>query len=193
MTQSRARSAAIGLPAAGNYEIDPARSVIEFTTRHLFGLGRVRGSFALSEAAVEVTHPVERTASRAQIPVASVKTGNAGRDAAVKSPRLLDERSHPYITFRSDGLSHDAHGWEAAGHLTVGDVTRPVTVRVADVEVDGREVHVTGNAHIDRYEFGVTGMRGLASRHLEMRLRILARKSSSTSSSIQQHSAKEES
>jgi polyisoprenoid-binding protein YceI len=34
-------------PQPGHYNIDPSRSQVTFATRHLFGLGRVKGSFAI--------------------------------------------------------------------------------------------------------------------------------------------------
>ena len=34
-------------PHPGHYDIDPSQSRVTFTTRHLFGLGRVKGSFAI--------------------------------------------------------------------------------------------------------------------------------------------------
>ena len=38
-------------PATGIYDIDAVESRIEFDTKHLFGLGKVRGTFALIELA----------------------------------------------------------------------------------------------------------------------------------------------
>jgi polyisoprenoid-binding protein YceI len=34
-------------PQPGHYDIDPSRSRVTFATRHLFGLGRVQGSFVV--------------------------------------------------------------------------------------------------------------------------------------------------
>jgi polyisoprenoid-binding protein YceI len=36
-------SAAVQAPPAGRYAIDPAGSSVTFVTKHMFGLGKVRG------------------------------------------------------------------------------------------------------------------------------------------------------
>ena len=38
-----ATSTAVQAPAAGRYAIDPAGSAVTFVTKHMFGLGKVRG------------------------------------------------------------------------------------------------------------------------------------------------------
>jgi polyisoprenoid-binding protein YceI len=162
------------LPVEGRYEVDPVRSGLEFTAKHLFGLGRVRGSFALSDGTLDVAEPVGESSGQVRIPVASVHSGNARRDETVKSNRLLNERSHPYITFRSGGLSFGPQGWVVAGELTVGESTRPIEVRVENLSMDGRELRLTALASVDRYDFGVTRLRGLAGRHLELRCKVVA-------------------
>ena len=174
MTSPSPRADVLDVPLTGSYEIDPVRSTVEFHTRHLFGLGRVTGSFGLSDGVLDVAEPPTKSFAQARIPVASVHSGNASRDEAIKSGRLLDERSHPYITFRSEGLTFGPQGWIVAGRLTVGEVSQPIEVRVVDLSVDGRELRLTAVAAVDRYAFGVTAMRGLAARHLELRCKVIA-------------------
>ena len=50
--------AALAVPAPGRYEIDTGRSAVTFSTRHLFGLALVCGSFAIRAVTVEVAEPV---------------------------------------------------------------------------------------------------------------------------------------
>ena len=40
-------TATVQIPATGTYRIDPPGSSVSFTTRHLFGLGVVRGTFGV--------------------------------------------------------------------------------------------------------------------------------------------------
>lgn len=88
------RPAAVNPPLVGIYRIDPAHSTIAFTTRHLFGLGVVRGSFAV-------------------------------QDGEIRS-------------------------------------------------ADGPELRLRAHARADRYDLGVTAARGMAARHLDLDLDILA-------------------
>lgn len=174
MTSPSTRANVRDVPLTGTYEIDPVRSSVEFHTRHLFGLGRVTGSFGLSDGVLDVAEPPTKSFAQARIAVASVHSGNTSRDEAIKSGRLLDERAHPYITFRSEAVSFGPDGWVAAGQLAVGDATRQLEVRVVDLSVDGRELRLTAVAAVDRYAFGITAMRGLAARHLELRCKVIA-------------------
>src|SRR5262249_25574256 len=60
-------------PQPGHYEIDPSQSRVTFTTRHLFGLGRVKGSFAIRRGSADVADPVAASAIYPEIETASVR------------------------------------------------------------------------------------------------------------------------
>ena len=153
---------------SGDYDIDPARTTIRFRTRHMFGLGPVRGTFALRSGAVSVTDPVDGSAVYAEIDAASFHTGNPQRDRAVLQRRHLDAARHPVITFAAHGTNPVAG--TINGTLTVRGVDRPVTLIISSAEPAGAEVAVTGSIHIDRYDFGLTAMRGMVGRHLDLEL-----------------------
>src|ERR1700739_3987910 len=104
-------------PQPGHYDIDPGRSRITFATRHLFGLGRVRGSSAIRGGAAGVADPIAASAIYAEIEAASFRTKNRQRDHSVLSPRFLDPAGHPVMTFRSDRV--EAGGQVLTGTLTV--------------------------------------------------------------------------
>ena len=56
MTNTRAatRQTAAGVPAPGRYRIDRARSSVTFRTRHLFGLGVVSGTMAITHGEMTI-------------------------------------------------------------------------------------------------------------------------------------------
>jgi polyisoprenoid-binding protein YceI len=56
--------------------------------------------------------------------------------------------------------------------LTVRDVTRPVSVSIAQSVVAPGSFTVRATARIDRADFGVTASRGLAGRYLDLTLEI---------------------
>jgi hypothetical protein len=66
MNSTVTQPAAITAPAPGSYRIDAVRSAITFTTRHLFGLGAVRGSFELRDREIHVTAPLSGCLARAR-------------------------------------------------------------------------------------------------------------------------------
>jgi polyisoprenoid-binding protein YceI len=166
--------AAIVAPAPGTYRIDAARSAITFTTRHLFGLGAVRGGFELAEGEIRVTDPVHESSARAKISAASFRTGNASRDSAVRSARLLDTGAHPGITFISRRLDQAGGRWILHGLLSVRGKTHPVELLIEEAQPAGQDLRLRASVRLDRYDFGITKAKGLAARHLTGRLDIVA-------------------
>jgi polyisoprenoid-binding protein YceI len=157
-------------PQPGHYDIEPGRSRVTFVTRHLFGLGRVKGSFAIRGGSADIADPIGASVIRTQIDAGSFRTGNEQRDPAVRSPRFLDAAGHPDIVFASDRI--DAEGRELTGTLTVRGTTRPVTLAVTRCEVARGSFTATATARIDRTEFGITAARGLAARYLDLTVEI---------------------
>src|SRR5215472_1396016 len=117
------------IPHAGSYRIDPSRSQITFRTRHLFGLGAVRGTFRLHAGEIRVADPAETSAVRATVDAGSFHTGNPDRDRAVRSARLLDTERYPLFTFTSGRLAEAGGRWILHGSLTVTGNEHPVDVR----------------------------------------------------------------
>ena len=157
-------------PQPGHYDIDPDRSRVTFATRHLFGLGRVRGSFALRGGTADVADPIAASTIYAEIETASFRTKNRQRDDSVLSPRFLDPAGHPVMTFRSDRI--DAGGQVLTGTLTVRGTSRPVALTITRCEVSHGSFTARATARIDRTEFGITAARGLAARYLNLTMEI---------------------
>jgi polyisoprenoid-binding protein YceI len=157
-------------PQPGHYDIDPSRSRVTFATRHLFGLGRVTGSFAIRGGTADVTEPVAASAIYAEIETASFRTKNRQRDHSVLSPRFLDPAGHPVMTFRSDRI--EAAGQVLTGTLTVRGTTRPVTLAVTRCDVSPGSFTARVTTRIDRTEFGITAAGGLAARYLDLTVEV---------------------
>jgi polyisoprenoid-binding protein YceI len=166
--------AAVAAPAPGTYRIDAARSALTFTTRHLFGLGAVRGRFELRDGEIRVAGPLPESSARAVISAASFHTGNASRDSAVKSARLLDAGAHPDITFTTRRLDQADGRWVLHGLLSVRGNAHPVGLLIEEAQPAGQELRLRASVRVDRYDFGVTSYKGLAARHLDFRLDIVA-------------------
>jgi len=148
----------------GRYVIDPASSAVTFLTRHMFGLGRVRGTFAIRGGAIEVTGEPGEARCYAEIDAASFRTGNPQRDASVRSARLLDTDHHPVIIFEAQRLD----GTDVTGQLTVRGVTRPAAIAAELTGAAPGGFTARGTVRVDRTAFGVTTYRGLAARQLDL-------------------------
>ena len=161
-------------PTAGSYRIDPRRSRIAFTTRHLFGLGAVHGTFGFQDGVIRVAVPLEESSVRATISAASFSTGNRSRDRTVRSSRFLDAAAHPRITFTADRLRTSTEYPKLVGRLVVRGRPGTVELEVDHVDQSGSELRIRARTRIDRYAFGVTRSPGFAARHLDIRLDLVA-------------------
>jgi polyisoprenoid-binding protein YceI len=157
-------------PQPGHYDIDTAHSGVTFATRHLFGLGRVNGSFAIRRGTADIADPIAASAIYAEIETASFRTKSGPRDRSVLSPRFLDPAGHPVMIFRSDRI--EAEGQVLAGTLTVCGATRPVALTVTRCEAGRGSFTARATARVDRTGFGITAARGLAARHLDLTVEV---------------------
>lgn len=152
--------------APATYRIDPARSIIRFACKGMFGLDTVRGTFTVRHGTIVVADEVTRSTVTATVNAGSVESGNKRRDAHLRSKTFLDTERHPEITFTSNEVTSST----VTGTLTVHGVSKPVTLAVTP-EAGGRFVATT---RIDRYAFGVTSGKGMVGRHVDLTLEIVA-------------------
>jgi polyisoprenoid-binding protein YceI len=155
-------------PPAGQYAVDGSSSTVTFITKHMFGLGKVRGRLAVAHGSVLVADQIEDSTVDVEIPAASFSTRNPLRDSQVRSPLFLNARRHQAITFRATSIRRQADGWTVSGTLTVKGRSGPVDLTVTDIDVRGATVIYTAEGTVDRYALGVSAMRGMAARHLSV-------------------------
>jgi polyisoprenoid-binding protein YceI len=132
----------------------------------MFGLGPVRGTFAIRSGSVDIAEPLADSAIHAEIDTASFWTGNRQRDQNVLSARFLDAARFPVISFRDGRVSVD--GTTVRGTLTVREASRPVSLSIGQVANAGQSFTARASVRVDRTEFGVTAMPGLAGRYLDL-------------------------
>ena len=161
-------TAAIQIPAAGTYRLDPDASSISFATRHIFGLAGVHGSFRPISGEITIADPVTASAATAVIDAASFHTGGAARDKDVKSANFLHVGEHPQITFTSTGLARDADRWVLRGQITVRGVSAPAELVVTEARAEEGGLLIKATTRVDRYAHGVTKKKGMAGRYLDM-------------------------
>jgi polyisoprenoid-binding protein YceI len=144
----------------GTWTGDPDHCDIAFQVRHM-GVGRVRGSFALSSAVLTVGDDgLGSGAVTAVVDAASVRTGNEQRDQHVRSADFLDVAQYPTIEFTSIGARDRGATFTLLGDLTIHGVTRTVELAaechgaVADPSGADR-AGFTARTTISRAAFGV--------------------------------------
>lgn len=162
------------IPAPGSYRIDPKSTTIAFDTRHMFGLGKVHGTFRLRDGGITIASPLSESAVEATIDAASVDTGIGRRDKDVRSRKFLDVENYPLITLAGNRVEPQGSGWRLTGSLTVRNTTRPVVVDIDQAEATSSGLHAHGTTTINRYDFGLTRMKGMAARDLTLTLDVTA-------------------
>lgn len=175
MTSAEGKPGQVAIPEPGEYRLDPEASKITFKTRHMFGLAPVHGTFRLGDGTVRVADPVEESSARLTIPASSFDTGTSARDKTVLSGTYLDVERHPTISFASTGLER-GDAWVLHGVLTVCGESRDIDVSVEQAQVSDGAVTVRAHSRVDRYAFGLTAMKGMTGRYLNLTFEVVARK-----------------
>jgi polyisoprenoid-binding protein YceI len=162
-------------PRPGTYRLDPTASEITFDTKHLFGLGKVTGTFGIESATIEVASPPEKSSVRASVDARSFASGSATRDKQVRSKKFLNAEEFPAITFASTELHRVDGDWVLEGELTARGRSQPVSLQVTESVPGEDSVALVATTRVDRYAHGITASRGMAARHLDITLRVTAR------------------
>jgi NAD(P)H-dependent FMN reductase/polyisoprenoid-binding protein YceI len=164
------------IPPPGRYVIDPARSRIRFTAKHQFGLGTVRGGFAVRSGEMTVTDPLADSTLRAVADAASFESGNKAREKKVLSETFLDVERHPDIEFVSTAVTENGAGtWTLRGEITARGGRAPAEFTITQATENGDGFAVVASGRVDRYVHGITAMKGMAGRYLDLTAEIQAR------------------
>jgi polyisoprenoid-binding protein YceI len=160
--------ATIQIPAAGTYRLDPQASSITFSTRHMFGLAGVTGSFRLLSGEITIADPVTSSTASAVIDAASFQSGHAVRDKDIKSANFLHAGEHPEITFTSTDVARDDGRWLVRGQIAVRGTSAPTELVITEARADENGLSVKATTRIDRYAHGLVKKKGMAGRYLDL-------------------------
>ena len=160
-------------PPTGTWQLDPARSVVEFTVTKL-GFEDVTGKFLDFSGSVrfDPSSPVDSSVQWT-VKIASVKTDASNRDRSLQSVDYFDASRHPEMTFHSERVRPLANGrLQVDGPITIRGQSRPLSIIVEPVD-GGFE----SRFELNRYDFGIVGgsvMGRLIGRTVRIRLVALA-------------------
>ena len=151
------------LPAglvAGRYDIDPAHTTAAFSVRHA-GIAKVRGTIAVASGTIMIGEDLESSSVTAALDASSVNTGDAGRDAHLRSADFWHAEEKPTWTFTSTSIRLDGDDGIIAGDLTINGVTKAVEL---ETEFSGNAKDPFGNdrvgfeakLEVSRKDFGLT-------------------------------------
>lgn len=144
------------------WKIDPAHSSAHFVIRHMM-ITNVRGGFSGVQGTV-VYDPADLSSSSVDVTIdkSTLNTGDANRDAHVKSADFLDVEKHPTITFKSKSITKDGDDLKVKGDLTLHGVTKEVVLNVDGPTGEQKDpygntrVGASATTKIKRSDFGLT-------------------------------------
>jgi len=135
------RTGALADLSPGVWTVDPTHSTIGFTARHLM-ITKVRGHFTDFDGVVTVADDPLRSSVVANVRLGSVDTGNADRDAHLRTADFFDTDTFPEMTLRSTGIRGNGDDYVLVADLTILGETHPVEF---SLEFDGVTQDPFGN------------------------------------------------
>jgi polyisoprenoid-binding protein YceI len=145
----------------GTWNVDTAHSTVGFVARHLM-ITKVRGRFTDFTGSLEVATDPLQSHVEATVNLASISTGDEGRDAHLRGADFfdVDGDSSPTMTFHSTGIKEEHGEYTLFGDLTINGVTRQVEF---ELEFDGvspdpwggTRAAFSASTDINRKDFGL--------------------------------------
>lgn len=161
MTSVVSTTAETAIPTTETWTIDASHTLVEFSVKHLM-IARVKGRFrdVAGSVTLDPGRPAEPQVD-VSIGIASIDTGDAKRDAHLRSADFFDADTFPTMTFRARRFEGDlARRFTLTGDLTIRDVTR---VMALDVTSEGRisdpwgseRMGFTATGRVNRTDYGL--------------------------------------
>jgi polyisoprenoid-binding protein YceI len=136
---------------SGTWNLDPARSSVEFHVRHFYGLMTVKGRFDRYRGTLDLD---AKPAIELTIEADSLDTKLAKRDTHLRSADFFDVANHPQVRFVSQTATLNGETLTVRGELHAAGRDVPVEVEATLREVDdGLEVEAT--TLVDHRELGM--------------------------------------
>jgi polyisoprenoid-binding protein YceI len=141
--------------AAGTWQLDPEATTIELRTKAMWGLAKVKGTFTALRGGGTVGQNGEVSGTLV-IDATSVNTGQAKRDAHLRTADFFDVDKYPTLEYAVTSARISANGdVTLAGAFTAHGQTRALEVRGQITGLGTDRLTITGEADIDRSEWGM--------------------------------------
>jgi polyisoprenoid-binding protein YceI len=145
--------------AAGTWTVDPSHSAVSFVARHLM-VSKVRGNFASFAGSITIDENPVASKVEATVDVASITTGDAGRDGHLQSADFFAVEQFPTWSLVSTSITPQGDDYLLNTDLTIKGVTKPVTFAlefegVATDPWGNTKAGFTAETEISRKEFGL--------------------------------------
>jgi polyisoprenoid-binding protein YceI len=145
--------------AAGRWQLDPANTTIEFHTEAMWGLAKVKGTFAALDGSGVVSEQGD-VSGDLTVDATSIDTRNKRRDKHLRGADFFEVTAHPAFTFTVLEVTPSADGTlKITGTLLIKDRSHTVEFVAASDHPSRDRVTLTAEATIDRRHWGMSWAR----------------------------------
>jgi polyisoprenoid-binding protein YceI len=160
MTESTS-TATLSAPAttAGTWRLDPERTSIEFHSKAMWGMAKVKGTFrAVSGSGIVADEGA--LSGGLVVDANSIDTQNKRRDKHLRSDDFFDVSAYPTFSFTASEVTPAPDGTlNMTGALRIRDRSHPIDVIATTTSPSPDRVIVSAEATIDRSDWGMTWAR----------------------------------
>ena len=140
---------------AGAWTLDGAKSSVGLSSKSMWNMVKVKGSFAQVSGEGVISAAGEATGTLT-IAAASVNTGIKKRDEHLRSADFFDVEKYPDITFSVASVSLSGDDATVVGTLTVRDQAKPVTVAGQVSALGADEISLDAEVPVNRGDYGMS-------------------------------------
>ena len=153
----------VATPAITIWNLDSTHSVVEFKVKHMM-ISNSKGQFTTVTGTLSLDEAdLTQSSVEAAIEIASVQTGDEGRDVHLQAADFFDAEQFPTMQLKSTHIARKSDGeLVLTGDLTIKGVTRSVQFAVEGPSPATKDpwgntrIGVAATTKINRKDFGLT-------------------------------------
>jgi polyisoprenoid-binding protein YceI len=144
------------------WNLDPAHSSAEFKVKHMM-ISHVKGIFSgLKGSLTENLKDPALSRVEVTVDIATINTGDAQRDAHLKSADFFHHEQHPTMTFKSTKVQKRGNdSFSVTGNLTIREISKQVILDVDGPTAPAKDpwgntrIGISATTKINRKDFGL--------------------------------------
>lgn len=121
------------------YTVDVESKLVNIVFESRADVEDIVGTVRTAKGEIKVTRDLSKAEFEVRVPVDQMRTGIDLRDEHMRSDQWLDERKHPYVTFKGDSVERlRGDKYRISGTFSVHGVERPLSVEATVRRIDAK-------------------------------------------------------
>jgi polyisoprenoid-binding protein YceI len=146
--------------AAGAWRLDPASTTVEFHTKAMWGLAKVKGTFSAVSGSGVAGDQVA-VSGELVVDATSIDTKNKRRDKHLRGADFFEVSKYPTFTFTASEVTISDDGTlNVKGALRIKDQSQTIDFVAVPTQTSPDRVSLRAEATIDRSRWGMTWKMG---------------------------------